>query len=81
MLMCWPIAGSAQDFTQFDWNRLRIDSVVPTYHEVVPLETDYRLYDYTVRILYPEWAPLTKGEMERLQAIPGSDKPWATHCA
>ncbi len=74
MLMCWPIAGSAQDFTQFDWNRLRIDSVVPTYHEVVPLETDYRLYDYTVRILYPEWAPLTKGEMERLQAIPGSDK-------
>lgn len=50
------------DFTRFDWNVLRIDSVLPTYTEVVPLETDYRLFDYRVQVAYPEWAPLTKAE-------------------
>lgn len=67
-----PLYATAQDFTQFDWEKLRIDSVVPTYHEVVPLETDYRLFDYTVSVRYPEWAALTKSETERLLAIPGS---------
>lgn len=73
MLMCWPLTARTQDFTQFDWERLRIDSIVPTYHELVPLETDYRLFDYSVCVRYPEWAPLTKGEVERLRAIPGSE--------
>ncbi len=74
LMLLFPLTAYTQDFTQFDWKQLRIDSVVPTYHEVVPLETDYRLYDYTVRILYPEWAPLTAAETERLKAIPGSDE-------
>ena len=33
------------DFTRLDWNALRIDSVLPTYTEVIPLESDYRNYD------------------------------------
>lgn len=71
--MCCALDASAQtDFTQLDWQRLRIDSVVPTYSEVVPLETDYQLFDYTVQVRYPEWAPLTKQETARLAAIPGS---------
>jgi len=74
MLMCWPAAGSAQDFTQFDWEKLRIDSVVPTYYEVVPLETDYRLFDYAVSVRYPEWIALTKDETDRLRAIPGGEE-------
>lgn len=56
------LTGKGQDFTQLDWHRLRIDSVLPTYVETVPLETDYRLYDYSVRVLYPEWQPLTATE-------------------
>ena len=56
------LAGAQSDFTQLDWNELRIDSVLPVYSEVVPLETDYRLYDYAVRVLYPEWGPLTEAE-------------------
>ncbi len=51
------------NFTQLDWAELRIDSIVPVYTEVVPLETDYRHYDYRVRVLYPEWAPLTPKEI------------------
>lgn len=53
---------SGQGFTRLDWNELRIDSVLPVYSEVVPLETDYRLYDYQVKVRYPEWSPLTPSE-------------------
>lgn len=53
---------TAQDFTRLDWNELQIDSVLPVYAEVVPLETDYRLYDYHVRVRFPEWSPLTVAE-------------------
>lgn len=51
-------------FTQLDWNALRIDSVLPTYTEVIPLETDCRLYDYSVRLSYAEWAPLDSRESQ-----------------
>lgn len=52
----------AQDFTTLDWNELRIDSVLPVYTEVVPLESNYRLYDYEVTLEYPEWGTLTARE-------------------
>lgn len=58
-----PSAAGAQNaFTQLNWNELRIDSVLPVYTEVVPLETDYRLFDYSVHVSYPEWQPLTTQE-------------------
>lgn len=50
------------DFTRLDWNELRIDSVLPRYTEVIPLESDYRNYDYAVSLEYPEYAPLTRDE-------------------
>lgn len=56
-------AGAQNDFTQLNWNELRIDSVLPVYTEVVPLETDYRLFDYSVHVRYPEWQPLTAREV------------------
>lgn len=55
-------ASAQSDFTRLDWNALRVDSVLPTYTEVVPLETDHRLFDYQVRVRYPEWGALTKAE-------------------
>ena len=55
--------------TYLDWQELRIDSVLPVYTEVVPLETDYRLHDYTVNVEYPEWAPLTKVEAQKVERI------------
>ncbi len=60
LLPCTQVCG--QGFTRLDWNELRIDSVLPVYAEVVPLETDYRLYDYQVKVRYPEWSLLTPSE-------------------
>ena len=42
-------------FTQMDWDEMRIDSLLPVYTEVIPLETDYRSHTYTVGVSYPEW--------------------------
>ena len=43
---------------------MKIDSVLPVYTEVVPLHSDYALYNYSVAIEYPEYAPLTQKETE-----------------
>ena len=60
-------ASSVSSITILDWNELRIDSLLPCYTEVVPLETDYRMYDYRVEITYPEWAPLSADEVRRVE--------------
>lgn len=54
--------GERDVFTQLDWEELKIDSMLHYYTEVVPLETDYRLYDYQVSLDYPQYVPLTKAE-------------------
>ncbi|MCR4922245.1 MAG: type IX secretion system sortase PorU [Bacteroidaceae bacterium] len=65
MAIVLPVSGQVENsFTRLDWSELRIDSVLPVYSEVVPLESDWRLYDYTVQIEYPEYAPLSKSEAE-----------------
>ena len=51
-------------FTSLDWNEMQIDSVLPVYTEVVPLETDYRTHSYSVSLLYPEYAPLSGREAQ-----------------
>lgn len=65
MLCLWNLALCslwAQQFTTFDWQAMRIDSVLPVYTEVVPLETDCRLHDYSVSLHYPQYVPLTPRE-------------------
>ena len=61
-----PVQAGARDisadFTRLDWNELRIDSTLPRYTEVIPLESDYHQYDYQVTLEYPEYAPLTGAE-------------------
>lgn len=61
--------GQGLIITTLDWNELRIDSLLPYYTEVVPLETDYRMHDYSVEITYPEWAPLTADEVRRVERM------------
>ena len=58
------LAQQELTFTSLDWNEMQIDSVLPVYSEVVPLETDYRTHSYTVSLLYPEYAPLSTKEMQ-----------------
>ena len=52
------------DITNLNWEEMKIDSVLPVYTEVVPLHSDYALYNYSVAIEYPEYAPLTQKETE-----------------
>lgn len=52
------------DITTLNWEELKIDSVLPVYSEVVPLQADYSLYNYSVVIEYPEYAPLSPKEAE-----------------
>ena len=66
-LPAWCRTGG--DFTTFDWEVMRIDSVLPVYTEVVPLETDYRRNDYRVLVEYPEYGPLTRSETEVCQRL------------
>lgn len=68
-LFCAALVGQAQDFTRLDWNILRIDSLVPRYTEVIPLDSDYAGYDYHVTICYPELHALSLTEEERLSAL------------
>ncbi|MDE5788535.1 MAG: hypothetical protein K2H79_08370, partial [Bacteroidaceae bacterium] len=68
-LMFFPYVVNGQHITTLNWDELRIDSVLPVYTEVIPLESDYRRYDYTVAVEYPEWAPLTADEVRRLKRI------------
>ena len=51
-------------FTSLDWNEMQIDSVLPVYTEVVPLESDYRTHTYSVSILYPEYETLSSKEAQ-----------------
>jgi hypothetical protein len=60
----WAQGNGKLDITTLNWDELKIDSVLPVYTEVVPLLTDYTLYDYSVGIEYPEYAPLTSKETE-----------------
>ena len=59
-------AADTGDLTFIDWERLPIDSVLPLYTEVVPLETDYRSNTYTVSVEFPEWKPVNAREREVL---------------
>lgn len=69
LVSLFPCVANAQPITTLNWDELRIDSVLPVYTEVIPLESDYRRYDYTVAVEYPEWAPLTADEVRRLKRI------------
>ncbi len=67
MLVAVAMGAAAQqekglNFTSLDWEEMRIDTVLPVYTEVVPLETDYRTHTYSVELLYPEYEALTGQE-------------------
>lgn len=64
LLTLLAIPAMAGDITTLDWNEMQIDSVLPVYTEVVPLESDYRQYEYRVALEYPEWVPLDARETQ-----------------
>lgn len=59
-------SASSDGIFFLDWKYLPMDSIIPRYTEVIPLESDYRNYDYRVSLLYPEWKEMTKEEMRKM---------------
>ena len=60
-----PIRAQVESaFTRLDWAEMHIDSVLPVYSEVVPLESDWRSNSYSVQLEFPEYAPLSRAEAE-----------------
>lgn len=71
----------ADEFVTIGWNGLPTDSVLPHFTHSIPLEQDYTLYNYTVRLEYPEFAPLSQSEVTRLSQMTGIEKELPTvHC-
>ncbi len=60
--LAWQACRADGEFTTLDWDAMRIDSLLPVYSEVVPLESDYRTHDYRVAVEYPEWGRLSDKE-------------------
>lgn len=52
-------------FTQINWDAMPMDSVAPYYTEVVPLQTDYRRFTYSVALEYPQFELMTKAESQK----------------
>ena len=62
-----PIRAQVESaFTRLDWAEMHIDSVLPVYSEVVPLESDWRSNSYSVQLEFPEYAPLSRAEARRV---------------
>lgn len=64
-----PLRGWAQEFLEVDWNECRIDSLLPVFTHNIPLDKDFAGYDYTVRIEYPVYEPVTDAEKECLKKM------------
>lgn len=68
-LFCAATWMQAQDFTRLDWDIMRIDSLVPHYTEVIPLDDDFAAFDYQVSVAYPELQALTAAETAKLSRL------------
>ena len=77
LLLMMPFAA-AQTFTDVDWGVFERDSVMPYYRCSVNLDDDYQLHDYTARIEYPEFVPMSKSEIKRyaLDALADTLPSW-----
>ncbi|MBQ8361539.1 MAG: type IX secretion system sortase PorU [Bacteroidaceae bacterium] len=66
-------SAKADEFVSIDWDRLRVDSVLPFYTHSFPLPQDYMSYDYDIRLEYPEFEKVSQKEavqLARLEGVP-----------
>lgn len=72
LLVCFSLSPrqiQAQEFLDVDWEVMQIDSVLPVFSHVIPLESDFDQYEYHVELQYPEFAPLPTADVRRLEAM------------
>lgn len=64
-------AYSASEFVDLTADEMSIDSVLPLQTCFFSLPKNYRDSIYTIRLLYPEYLPLTKKEIRRYKQLTG----------
>ena len=65
-------SGAMAQFIEVDWEMLARDTLLPRYSTMIELPDDYAIYDYKATIEYPEFVPMSPGEIARyrLDALP-----------
>lgn len=69
-----PISA-AKRFFNLTAGDIEIDSILPEFHYAVPLNGNYGDSIYTVRILYPDYMPLSPRDTARYHAITSNQLP------
>ena len=69
------LTAVAQQFYNLTADEVRIDSVLPRFTCSIPLQGQYADSVYTVRILYPEFVPMTPYSERRLMRLTSQPLP------
>ena len=72
------LTSLAGDFVDLTSDEMSIDSVLPEQTYSFPLPRNYADSVYTVRLLYPEYVPLTRKEIRRYKKLMGGKETPAT---
>ena len=71
-LLLTSITMQAQRFFNLTADEVRVDTLLPVFNYAYPLDSHYADSTYTVAIEYPEFVPMSTGEIERYQHISGA---------
>ena len=72
------LTSFAGDFVDLTSDEMSIDSMLPEQTYSFPLPRNYADSVYTVRLLYPEYVPLTRKEIRRYKKLMGGKETPAT---
>lgn len=62
------VCGS-DEFVHLDWSKITIAERLPEYSKTIPLGPSYQYYTYSVKVLYPEYAELTKLQSDMIDLL------------
>lgn len=63
------VLASSKDFVDLNADEMKIDSTLPEQSCFFPLPKNYRDSSYAVKLLYPEYLPLTRKEIRRYKRL------------
>ena len=67
--MFLALCTSAQNFFNLTASEVKIDSLLPCFNYQQPLGPHYADSVYEVSIIYPEFIPMSEGDVARYQAL------------
>ena len=67
LLMLVGLTANAQRFFNLTADEVRIDTLLPAFHYAHPLGEHYADSTYSVKIVYPEFLPMSAADIKRYQ--------------